>query len=586
MSEPVCPYCGRTHRQSARFCPVTGKLIQPAEQPPVTPAPSQDASADQRDVAGLTGRLPANYTLNGHYLILRKIGQGGMAAVYQAVDARQLGALWAIKEMSDAALATPHERQYAIHAFQQEANLLRRLNHPNLPKVVDAFTESFAGGDKHYLVMEFVPGQTLQTTLENRPGPFSEAEVLSWAMQLCDVLAYLHGQTPKIIFRDIKPSNIMLTPQGQIKLIDFGIARFFKPEKTKDTLALGTPGYAAPEAVSGQTDERSDVYSLCVTLHHLLTLHDPIRTMFCLPPPRQLNSLVSPEMESILMRGLQNSRGLRWASAYEMRAALSRLVRLPPAGQATALGRGQPAARTIASQPPPMVVQPRRESPAAGRFVDQPLSPSPARSSRPTTRLIVAAAQLSGRQLAALTAGALVLIVMLVVLFAPLLDDLPFDFNQVPIIAIFGALGYSAYPRRGVAFASHALLSTVMVATIWLTLGWSQGYQWIDLLVAALLSGAFMELWVSLLPLVKGGARNRDATGRREKREDDVWLREAGWMAVMAVFGTVLFFGLVTQWTTGFIPIQWFLSAVFGVLGWFLGDLIQQYLLYRRAGLR
>jgi serine/threonine-protein kinase len=349
MSTIICPHCGGSHRSSARFCPATGKPIQ-----------REVAPLDlQEETPGLTGRLPANSILNNRYLILRKVGHGGMAAVYQAADTRQPGTLWAIKEMSDAALSSVQERDYAMRAFQQEANLLRSLAHPNLPRVIDAFTE----GGKHYLVMEFVSGESLQVMLEKRARPFSEAEVLPWALQLCDVLAYLHNQDPIIIFRDIKPSNIMLTPQGQIKLIDFGIARFFKPGKTKDTLALGTPGFAAPEAVTGQTDERSDIYSLCATLHNLLTGHDPVKTMFNIPPARQLNPAISVAMERILMRGLQNHRDLRWRSAADLRtecaclegmAAASRErfsaqdMVAPAAKKVTVPSRGGAAAPTVA----------------------------------------------------------------------------------------------------------------------------------------------------------------------------------------------------------------------------------------------
>jgi len=518
----------------------------------------------------LTGKLPPNHLLQDRYLVLRKIGQGGMAAVYQATDTLQPGTLWAIKEMSDAAIPDGVEREYAIQAFQQEANLLRRLNHPNLPKVVAVFPER----GKHYLVMEFVPGQTLAALLESRASPFSEAEVLSWSLQLCDVLGYLHSQSPKVIFRDLKPANIMLTQQGQVKLIDFGIARFFKPGKTKDTLALGTPGFASPEALSGQTDERSDIYSLCVTLHHLLTKHDPVRTMFCLPEVRGINPLVSLEMERILMRGLQNQRENRWRTVYELEAEFARLtgggpvrqdVFQPAFGADISLAQGSYPAYGSPSYDPLK----KRELPP-----DQAAAIAPLKSSRPTTRLVMAAAQLSGRQLALIGALFIVLIVAGAWLLAPVLDELPVqDWNQVPIIAIFGALGYAAYPRRGIAFLSHAVCSTALVATVWARLG-TQGFAWTNLLLAALLSGAFMEIWVAFLPRLKG------------TRGDDAWLQEAGWLAAMAVIGTTLFFGLVSNWTTGFHPMQWFLSAVFGVVGWFLGDLLKQLMLYRRTGLR
>ena len=188
-------------------------------------------------------------------------------------------------------------------------------------------------------------------------------------------------------------------------------------------------------------------------------------------------------------------------------------------------------------------------------------------------RLVMAAAQLSGTQLAFLTAFALVMVITLTWLLAPILDDMEFDWNKVPIVALFGALGYAAYPKRGVAFVSHALLSTVLVATIWATVG-SQGFQWTDLLLAALLSGVFMEVWVAFLPKLKGD------------RGSDAWLLEVIWIAAMAMIGTVIFFGLATQWITGFDPLQWFLGAVFGAVGWFLGDLVQQFLLYKQTGLK
>ena len=215
-----------------------------------------------------------------------------------------MGTYWAVKEMSDAAIVDPIEKARAVAGFQQEAQLLAQLAHPNIPKVTDYFTEN----NKHYIVMEFVPGETLEDRLVRLQAPCSEQEVRQWSAQLCDVLAYLHSQNPAIIFRDLKPGNIMLTPQGQIKLIDFGIARLFKPGKSSDTQVVGTPGFASPEQYGrGQTDGRSDVYSLGVVLHHLLTLHDPTTTPFALPPARQLRPTVSPQMEQILVRATQSN---------------------------------------------------------------------------------------------------------------------------------------------------------------------------------------------------------------------------------------------------------------------------------------
>ncbi len=200
------------------------------------------------------------------------IGHGGMGAVYQARDTRprdtRRGTLCAIKEMS-LSTVPPHEQPQAIQNFLAEARILSRLNHPNLP----AFTDFFTEGARHYLVMEYIDGDTLEDLLERNKGPFSEPRVLGWARQLCDVLEYLHSQQPPVIFRDMKPGNIMVTHSGRIKLIDFGIARLFQASSSQDTQLLGTPGFAPPEQYgSAQTDERSDIYSLAMTLFQLLTL--------------------------------------------------------------------------------------------------------------------------------------------------------------------------------------------------------------------------------------------------------------------------------------------------------------------------
>jgi len=189
-----------------------------------------------------------------------------MAAVYQARDTRR-GTICAIKEMSLSTVPA-NEQSQAIQNFLAEARILSRLNHPNLP----AFTDFFTEGARHFLVMEFIDGSTLEDLLERNNGPFTEPRVLGWARQLCDVLEYLHSQQPPVIFRDMKPGNVMLTRTGRIKLIDFGIARLFRHSGSQDTQLLGTPGFAPPEQYgSAQTDVRSDIYSLAMTLFHLLT---------------------------------------------------------------------------------------------------------------------------------------------------------------------------------------------------------------------------------------------------------------------------------------------------------------------------
>jgi serine/threonine protein kinase len=214
-----------------------------------------------------TGQLVPRTLLHKRYMILKVIGRGGMGAVYQARDMRRQGVQCAIKEMS--LLMVPSEKQaQAIKNFKIEAKILSVLDHPCLP----AFTHFFAENERYFLVMEYIDGYTLEALLERNHGPFAERRVLSWAEQICDVLEYLHSQNPPIIFRDMKPGNVMLTRQGHIKLIDFGIARFFLPTYETDTQLLGTPGYAPPEQYgTTQTDERSDIYALGMTLYHLLT---------------------------------------------------------------------------------------------------------------------------------------------------------------------------------------------------------------------------------------------------------------------------------------------------------------------------
>jgi serine/threonine protein kinase len=550
---------------------------------------------------GVTGRLPANLLLNQRYIILEKIGQGGMAAVYKASDTWRPGMIWAIKEMSDAALKTAEERDFAVRNFLQEANLLRTLDHPNLPKVIDGFTES----GKHYLVMEFVPGKSFEALIETRQQPFTEREVYGWALQLCDVLGYLHNQKPKIIFRDLKPSNIMLTPNGQIKLIDFGIVRFFKPGKTRDTQALGTPGYSALEATTGQTDERSDLYSLCVTLHQMLTLNDPVTTMYNHPPVRKLNPQVSGDLERILAKGLQNQRDARWNSVAEMRTELSRMSSAPPlpgfppgstavggvgawsagypynaqpSGPASSGGSGTmpsgsvggwsgstmpsgaPGGWSAGGYPPAQVLPPT---------VVVPSNPP----ARPTTRLLQVAVQLSAWQFALIILGIVLILVVATYLLAPVLDDVDFNWNRIPIIALFGVLGYTAYPKRGAALATFAVLTLVLSLTIIARLG-DQGYPIWRLFLAVGVSAVFMELWLLLLPRVKG------------KTTGDHWGREVLWLALMAMIAIGIFNAVLFRLESGFDPLRLGMAVLFGVIGWFIGDFIRQYVQYRKTGIR
>jgi hypothetical protein len=204
------------------------------------------------------------------YRIKRLVGGGGMAWVYQVECLEDGdGSLWALKELRPQT-EDPDTQAHARVLFDQEAQILQGLDHPNLPQVIDFFEEQ----GRAYLVMEFIWGESLEKRLEQARSPLMEREVLQWAVQICDVLDYLHCRRPPVIFRDLKPSNVMVNSAGVVKLVDFGIARTYKEDKLQDTIALGSENYAAPEQWGqAQTDARSDIYGLGATMYHLLARH-------------------------------------------------------------------------------------------------------------------------------------------------------------------------------------------------------------------------------------------------------------------------------------------------------------------------
>jgi tetratricopeptide (TPR) repeat protein/predicted Ser/Thr protein kinase len=296
--ELFCETCGLANAPSARFC-----------QYCAAPLP----------VTHITGSLPEQTLLIGRYQLISRIGQGGMGAVYKASDTRLDGRLVAIKEMSKAGLPAARMEE-AEASFEHEARLLGKLLHPNLPRIHDHFTEN----DRSYLVMDFIDGETLEDYLD-RTGrrPFPVEQVLDWAEQLCDVLSYLHNHQPPIIFRDLKPANVMISESGHIFLIDFGIARIFKPGQSHDTVALGSPGYAAPEQYGkAQSTPRSDLYSLGALIHCLLTGDDPSDRPFFFRPASQANPAVPAGLDVLLQRMLNMDAERRPASAQEVLQAL------------------------------------------------------------------------------------------------------------------------------------------------------------------------------------------------------------------------------------------------------------------------
>jgi len=300
--------------------------------------------------------------------VIRKLGRGGFGAVYLAVDSRLSGKQWAVKELSGAAQLNLADRHKAVEAFKHEATMLASLHHPNLTKVVDYFEDN----GKHYLVMDYVEGDTLTDLVDGRSTPFPEQQVLEWAEQLCNVLYYLHNRAEPIIFRDLKPANIMLGRDGRLRLIDFGIARLFKPGKSRDTSSFGTPGYAPAEQYGRvQTDARSDIYALGATLHQLLTLRDPADEPFKFTQVTDLNPSVSQQTNDVVMKAVQPEVRDRWQSALEMSQALKGAIPVVYSPTKPAIAPTQVV--TPATIPAPVPVNPT--------LIQTPVySPSPALS--------------------------------------------------------------------------------------------------------------------------------------------------------------------------------------------------------------
>ncbi|MDQ7826738.1 MAG: serine/threonine-protein kinase [Candidatus Eremiobacteraeota bacterium] len=264
-------------------------------------------------------------TLHNRYKISALLGKGAFASVYLAEEPGQQSQFWAVKELREE-LISPDERESAIKLFKSEAQLLSMLSHKDIPKVNDFFTE----GTCHYLVMEFIEGETLEQIARDR-APAVE-EVLSWGLRICDILEYLHRMN--IIFRDIKPSNVMIARDGRVHLIDYGIARFYSPESICDTHLLGTPGFAPPEQYGkGQSDRRSDIYALGATIFFLLSREDVAKYHFAFPGLSSLNPDVSHALEKVIVRCLEIEPLKRFQRVNDLKEALLRLTPYTPPSQ-------------------------------------------------------------------------------------------------------------------------------------------------------------------------------------------------------------------------------------------------------------
>ena len=257
--------------------------------------------------------------IDGKYEVLREIGRGGMSVVYLAMDKR-LNKQWAVKEFRKD--KNDESKKMALNALIAEANLMKKLDHPTLPRIVDIIENN----QTVYVVMDYIEGESLNKVLDAYGAQPQEA-VIEWAKQLSEVLDYLHTRTPPIIYRDMKPANIMLKPDGTVRLIDFGIAREYKEGKTEDTTNIGTRGYAAPEQFGdkGQTDARTDIYSLGVTLYHLVTGKNPAEPPYELYPIRHWNPSLSSGLEWLIQKCTQLNPKDRFQSCAEVTYVLENL---------------------------------------------------------------------------------------------------------------------------------------------------------------------------------------------------------------------------------------------------------------------
>ena len=319
-----------------------------AESAKLAAPPASDSGKSPDTPGGRSARLRPlgdGTLLNRRYEIVRRIGGGGMGAVYLAKDRNLGGVARAVKEMIQA-YVDESQQEKAVQDFRRESLLLSQLEHPSIPTIFDYFYDEDAA--RFYLVMKYIAGGDLSNRLRlAQENKLDEGSVTEWAMHIADVLDYLHNQQPPIVYRDLKPSNIMLDAlNGKAMLVDFGIARWVKKEE-KGVTAVGTMGYAPPELFAGNAEPRSDLYSLGATMFHLLTGADPQSNPLLIfdftknPRPRDVNPNLSVEIEDILLRAVEYNASLRFESAAKMRDALRQHLERLKAGQLTFERRGQ-----------------------------------------------------------------------------------------------------------------------------------------------------------------------------------------------------------------------------------------------------
>jgi len=347
-----------------------GDAVQ-QQAPIVSAAAPETAEKDQESRSYTTPNIGGNDTagknktklkpldegtvLNGRYEIIRKIGGGGMGAVYLASDKNLGGVLRAVKEMVQSYIED-EQQEKAVSDFKRESLLLTSLDHPTIPTIYDYFFDEKEA--RFYLVMKYISGGDLAGRLRSAPeSRIDELNVTQWAIQIADVLDYLHNRQPPIVYRDLKPANVMVDGNsGRVMLIDFGIARWVNKEE-KGVTAVGTMGYAPPELFSGNVEARSDIYSLGSTMFHLLTGADPQSNPLLIfdfqkhPRPRQINPQLSDQMERILMRSVEYNADKRFANADEMRKTLEEHLENLKANRVTFGVKEAPVSVALSDQP-------------------------------------------------------------------------------------------------------------------------------------------------------------------------------------------------------------------------------------------
>ncbi|MDQ7821778.1 MAG: serine/threonine-protein kinase [Candidatus Eremiobacteraeota bacterium] len=255
--------------------------------------------------------------LSEKYEVVKRLKKGDVTAVYLCREQKG-GALFAVKALW-AGNVPFYEKDLAAESFEREVKVLRTLRHRCIP----LFFESFSSGSWHYYVMEYIEGKTLSEIKNERGKPLEVDDAISSASKICGVLHFLHNRATPIIFRNLDPTNVFSTREGEIKLIDFGLVRFFDASKKQDTLVMGTFGYAAPEQYGGkQTTPKSDIYALGTTLYSLLTMEDPGQFLFNFPPIRKFNRLVPPWLEKIISRCLEREPEKRPSDAISLKREL------------------------------------------------------------------------------------------------------------------------------------------------------------------------------------------------------------------------------------------------------------------------